>query len=89
MYFSIKYNQPEPSHNKFLEFYLDSKLNWKQHIALLSNKLTSIVYLLYKISQYITSFITKQTYMGLFLLQVDFGISLSGNSTEWTPLLFI
>lgn len=57
IHFSLKYDQLETSHNRFLGLLLNSQSNWKQQIVVLTKKLAS-------------EYELKKAYTGLFQSQV-------------------
>lgn len=62
---------------------MDSQINWKKLIALLSKNLARTLYQLRKISQNITLLITRQVHKGLLQLQIHYGILLWVNYLTW------
>lgn len=81
--FSLKDIYSEADTVKFLGIHIDKKLNWKSHINAVCNKLSGIIFLLRKLSQYATTSVCRVAYFGLFHSQLSYGVILWGNSTEW------
>jgi hypothetical protein len=74
---------PNNSHTiKFLGIFLDQKLNFKHHINVLANKLSSTTYLLRNLASFINRSQCRMAYMGLFQGQLNYGIILWGNTPE-------
>ena len=86
--FTLKNSRKDES-IKFLGIILDTNLSWKNHINMITNKLSSTVYLLRKISIYVPIAISKTAYTGLFQSQLTYGILIWGNSTEWSRVFIL
>ena len=80
--FSLK-KRDENKNIRFLGVYLDNKLTWKSHIMQLTNKLSSILYLMRRIANLAPTAVTRMAYMGLFQSRLSYGLLFWGNSTEW------
>ena len=65
---------------KFLGFLLDSKLAWTDHGECLTKRLSSIVFLLRRLSPTVTHQVLITAYFGLFQGQMSYGILLWGHS---------
>lgn len=88
MNFTLKYSLDDES-TKFLGIILDKSLTWKDHINMLANKLSSLVFLLRKIALYVPIEISKIAYIGLFQSQLTYGVLIWGNSTEWNRIFLL
>lgn len=86
--FSLRDIHSEVDTVKFLGIQMDKKLNWRNHIDTLCNKLSGVIFLLRKLSQYAIRSVCRIAYMGLFLPLISYGLILWGNSTDW-PRVFV
>lgn len=67
---------------KFLGLMIDSNLNWKAHIEVISKKLGSTAYALFKLSAVLNIDALLTAYHGLAASTLRFGIIFWGNSTN-------
>lgn len=67
---------------KFLGIHIDSKLNWKTHIELLSKRISSSSYALYKLSSVVNIETLLTAYYGTVESILRFGIIFWANSTN-------
>ena len=62
------------SHCKYLGLIIDNRLNWKEHINNLENRLSKIVGILYKIRQFINKKSLKLIVNSLLISKLKYGI---------------
>ena len=67
---------------KFLGIILDNKLNFKNHIDKISNKVKSANGILWKLSQYVPSQVLKKIYYTLVYPFLIYGVEIWGNSSQ-------
>ena len=67
-------------HVKLLGVYLDDNLSWSVHIENLSRKLSSTIFLLRKLKNFLIVDVLKNTYFSLFHSRLSYAIVLWGNS---------
>lgn len=70
------------NHCKLLGLILDDSLNWKYHVDYLSNKLSSVLFLLRQLEKIINSDVLMNIYFGLFHSNISYGTILWGNSVN-------
>lgn len=68
---------------KFLGVYVDGCLSWKFHIRDLTSKLSSILFLLRRLTEFAPMNSLKAAYYGLFQSKLSYALIFWGNSTEW------
>jgi len=73
-------NIPICNSTKFLGLTADCTLSWRDHIDLVTKKLSTICYLLRSIKPYLSSSILQMIYYSLFHSIMSYGIILGGNS---------
>ena len=75
----------------FLGITIDSNLNWKEHIKVLSNKLSKTTGILNMLKSFIPQNILKTIYNSLFLSYTNYGISCWGytNQASLKPLVIL
>lgn len=67
---------------RFLGFTIDQNLNWKSHIQVLCDKLSSAVYALRKLRPLVSTDVLRQTYFAYFHSLIAYGTILWANSTD-------
>lgn len=67
---------------KLLGITLDNKLNWGEHIQMLTSKLSRVIYLLRKLRLYVTPELLRVAYFAFFHSHLLYGIRLWGNATN-------
>ena len=67
---------------KFLGIILDNKLNFKEHIDKISNKVKSANGILWKLSQYVPSQVLTKIYYTLVYPFLIYGVEIWGNSSQ-------
>ena len=67
---------------KFLGLYINDDMKWKEHINYVSNRLTTIIFLLRKISTCVSESVIKNVYFGLFHSVLSYGILLWGAAPD-------
>ena len=73
----------------FLGVTLDTQLNWKDHISVLSSKPSSTIYLLRRISEYTPFYVSRAAFMGLFQSKISYVLLFWGQSTDWARVFTI
>jgi hypothetical protein len=75
---------------KFLGIYIDSKLEWHEHIKYINNKLNSSLYAMRKVSHLLRTSHLLTLYYSLIYPYLDYGISLWGSThISYVNTLFI
>lgn len=74
---------------KFLGIYIDSSLNWNDHIYYISKKLSRVIFLLKKISNYVPISYYRSSYFAYFESIVRYGLLIWGNSSKIEEILLL
>jgi len=86
---AIDYNNttiPTSSSTKFLGLTVDCTLSWRDHIDLITKKLSNICYLIRNIKPCLSIFTLKMIYHSLFHSFMSYGIIFWGNSPHSTMI---
>lgn len=78
-----------PSSVQLLGFSIDPHLKWQAHIEKISNKLSSRIFLLYKLQYQVSTSTLKNIYYGLFHSLLNYGVLLWGHSCHTSQLFII
>ena len=70
----------KPDHVKFLGIIIDSKLNWKNHIDYISNKLNSGVYAIRKLKLLLPRSVLRTLYFALIESHLVYGLTVWGGT---------
>lgn len=87
--FTLKELEDSQKSFRFLGVTLDSRLGWKDHISNLSSKLSSTLYLLRRISDFVPPQVLRTAYMGLFQSRISYGLLFWGQSTDWVKVFIL
>lgn len=74
---------------KLLGFWLDTKLNWSDHIDKLCNRISRVSFLLWKLRDIVSFDYLKTCYFGLFQSHIAYGLILWGHSSAVHRVLLI
>uniref|UniRef100_A0A1B6HJN6 Reverse transcriptase domain-containing protein n=1 Tax=Homalodisca liturata TaxID=320908 RepID=A0A1B6HJN6_9HEMI len=74
---------------KLLGFHLDSKLNWKSHIDHVCRKISRVLYLMWKLRDFVSCEYLRVAYFAFFQSHISYGIVLWGHSNAVNDILLI
>lgn len=67
---------------KYLGVYVDQHLNWKQHISVLSKKISRSIGLMYKLRPFVNINVLKNVYNSLIYSHIVYGIQVWGSACD-------
>lgn len=76
-------------HAKFLGIHTDENVNWKKHIEVLQNKLSSFCYALRSLSNLATKRATLIAYYAFFQSRILYGLAVWGGSVDIDKILIL
>jgi len=80
---SLATNQSIPRNVvKLLGFHIDTSLTWVHHVEYISRKLSSAIYLIRYVSQYLSEEYVRMTYFAAFHSIISYGVILWGSSSQ-------
>jgi hypothetical protein len=69
------------SSTKYLGIIIDDKLNWVEHIKSLTNKVSSLIGIMYRNKNWLPSYCKRNIYFALVYSNLVYGIEVYGNAT--------
>ena len=76
---------------KYLGVFVDSHLNWKHHISIVSKKISRSIGIMYRIRKYVDLHVLKSVYYSLIYSHIVYAIQVwgSANATELDKILIL
>lgn len=74
---------------KLLGFHIDSKLSWRPHIENTCRKVSRVVYLIWKLRDYVNDEFLRSSYFSFFQSHISYGILVWGHSPHVQDILLL